>query len=75
MEIDLVLERNGRQLAGVEIKAAATVTAADFRGLRTLKQAAGARFASGVVLYDGEATVAFGERLYAVPIRRLWEKS
>lgn len=72
-EVDIVLERGGRVLAGVEVKAAATVTAADFRGLRKLREAAGKRFAAGVVLYDGEASVGFGEGLYAVPIRALWE--
>ena len=60
-------------LAGVEVKAAATVTAADFRGLRKLKQAAGTRFAGGVVLYDGETTAGFGDGMFAVPLRTLWE--
>lgn len=72
-EVDLVLERAGRALAGVEVKASATVTASDFRGLRKLREAAGDRFAAGVVLYDGEASVGFGEGLFAVPIRALWE--
>lgn len=72
-EVDLVLERGGRELAGVEVKAAATVTASDFRGLRKLREAAGRRFSAGVVLYDGEASVGFGEGLFAVPIRALWE--
>ena len=62
-----------RGLAGVEVKAAATVTAADFRGLRKLKEAAGARFLGGVVLYDGDMSVGFGDSLYAVPVRALWE--
>lgn len=73
VEVDLVLERGGRHVAGIEVKASATVTAADFRGLRKLKDAAGERFSAGVVLYDGEATLPFGESLYAVPIRSLWE--
>jgi hypothetical protein len=73
VEVDLVLERGARDLAGVEVKAAASVTAADFRGLRKLRDALGARFAGGVVLYDGEATVGFGDRLHAVPVRSLWE--
>ena len=47
--------------------------AADFRGLRKLRAAAGDRFAGGVVLYDGAATVPFGDGLHAVPIRALWE--
>jgi hypothetical protein len=73
VEVDIVLERGARELAGVEVKAAATVTAADFRGLRKLREAGGARFAGGVVLYDGEAAVSFGDGLFAVPIRCLWE--
>jgi hypothetical protein len=58
---------------GVEVKAAATVTTRDFRGLRRLKDAAGARFIAGVVLYDGEIAAGFGDGLYAVPLRALWE--
>jgi predicted AAA+ superfamily ATPase len=69
----VVLERGTRELAGVEVKASATVTAADFRGLRKQQESAGSRFKAGVVLYDGEATLPFGERLHAVPLRRLWE--
>lgn len=71
-EVDLVLERRGR-IAGVEVKAAATVTTADFRGLRKLAGATGRSFTAGVVLYDGETGVSFGEGRYAVPIRSLWE--
>ena len=62
-------------LASVEVKAGATVRPADFRGLRKLQKIAGDRFANGVVIYDGETTVSFGDRLYAVPARHLWEQS
>ena len=71
-EVDIVLEREGQTVAGVEVKAAATVTDADFRGLRKLRDASGERFACGVVLYDGESTVRFAENLFAVPIKALW---
>ena len=73
VEVDIVIERGAQALAGVEIKAGATVTASDFRGLRKLRDAAGDRFTGGVVLYDGETTAGFGDRLHAVPIRLLWE--
>ena len=73
VEVDIVLEGSGQRVAGVEVKASATVTAGDFRGLRKLKESAGQRFAAGVVLYDGEVTAPFGDRLFAVPIRSLWE--
>lgn len=73
-EVDVVIERGARALAGVEVKAGATVTASDFRGLRKLREAAGKRFAGGVVLYDGETSASFGDGLHAVPLRALWEK-
>ena len=73
VEVDVVVESEGR-VAGVEVKAASTVTSDDFRGLRKLKEAVQNHlFAAGVVLYDGEAVAGFGDRLYAVPITRLWE--
>ncbi|HET8775499.1 MAG TPA: DUF4143 domain-containing protein [Thermoanaerobaculia bacterium] len=72
-EVDVVIERGARAVAGIEVKASATVTASDFRGLRKLQDASGKRFAAGVVLYDGEASASFGDRMFAVPIRALWE--
>ena len=74
IEVDIVIE-HGSLVAGVEVKAGATVTQSDFRGLRRLKDACGGRFAAGAVLYDGETCVSFGDRLHAVPIRLLWEMS
>ncbi|MCY4624833.1 MAG: ATP-binding protein [Chloroflexi bacterium] len=71
-EVDVVMECAGR-VAGVEVKAGATVTQSDFRGLRRLKEACAERFAAGAVLYDGEAVVGFGESLFAVPMQTLWE--
>lgn len=72
LEADVVLESGGK-IVGIEIKAAATVTAADFKGLQKLKTATGKRFARGVVLYDGDAVASFGDALLAVPISLLWE--
>jgi predicted AAA+ superfamily ATPase len=71
-EVDLVLEDPEGRLVGIEVKASATATAADFRGLRILQQAAGPRFAAGLLLHDGEQVIPFGERLWAMPIERLW---
>lgn len=71
-EVDIVIERGSRRVAGVEVKASATVTASDFRGLRRLAVAAGSRFVGGAIIYDGEMCASFGDRLWAVPISRLW---
>jgi predicted AAA+ superfamily ATPase len=73
VEVDIVLEQGRGGVAGVEVKAAATVNESDLRGLRKLRGAAGGRFAAGVVLYDGAATISFGNALFAVPVRKLWE--
>ena len=72
-EVDIVIERESGGVAGVEVKASSTVRMSDFRGLRKLAKAAGERFAGGVVLYDGEMSTTFGDGMYAVPVRRLWE--
>ena len=73
VEVDIVIERGPTAVAGVEVKASATVRSSDFIGLRKLKRITGDRFAAGVVLYDGETATSFGEGLYAIPIRQLWE--
>ncbi|MYI22670.1 MAG: hypothetical protein F4043_08155 [Gammaproteobacteria bacterium] len=74
-DVDIVIERGATGVAGVEVKASGTVGAGDFSGLRKLRGALRRRFAAGVVLYDGEATVPFGDRLFAVPLRQLMEGS
>lgn len=52
-EVDVILERNDGEIAGIEVKASATATAADFAGLRYLRDKLGARFKAGLVLYAG----------------------
>ncbi len=72
-EVDIVLELRSGEVAGVEVKSAATVTARDFAGLRHLRSKLGSRFKAGVVLYTGERTLPFGDRLAAVPLCGLWQ--
>lgn len=72
-EVDLVVEDAAAgAVVGIEVKAGATVTAGDFKGLRKLADACGKTFQSGMVLYDGEIVVPFGQRLFAVPVSCLW---
>ena len=54
-KVDIVLEGPGGCVTGVEVKASVTVEARDFRGLRKLREAAGKKFAAGMVLYDGSS--------------------
>lgn len=72
MEVDFILEKQGRDVACIEVKASATAKSSDFTGLRKVKEALGKRFKCGVVLYNGDRTVPFGEGLFSVPISALW---
>lgn len=74
-EVDLLLERRDGSLVGIEVKAAGTVGAGDFKGLRALEAMAGERLFRGVVLYTGARVVPFGEKLFAVPLSALWQNS
>lgn len=71
-EVDLVLSTPAGVVAGIEVKAASTVTNKDFDGLRLLDRKLGERFRSGVVLYTGREAVPFGDKLLALPISTLW---
>jgi len=72
VEVDIVIENAAGQLVGVEVKAAATVTEADLRGLKKLAGLAGDSFSRGVILYDGDETLPLGDRICAAPLSTLW---
>ncbi|MER5625287.1 ATP-binding protein [Streptosporangium sp. NPDC002544] len=72
VEVDAVLETADGRVAGVEVKASATVRSDDFRGLRLLERQTGDAFAAGVVLYTGDQSLSFGPRLKALPVSALW---
>lgn len=72
-EVDIVLEADDGRLAGIEVKAAATVGVADLKGLTALREVVGKRFYRGVVLYTGRETLPFGSNLWALPVSALWQ--
>lgn len=71
-EVDIVVEDGSGGLVGIEVKASATVNTADFKGLRKMAVVCGDDFKLGLVLYDRERAVPFGNRLFAAPISSLW---
>jgi hypothetical protein len=73
-EIDLVLESRRGEIACVEVKAAASFGARDWRAMETLRDERGAAFRSGFLLYAGEQTLPLGDRLWAVPLSALWQE-
>jgi uncharacterized protein len=72
-EVDIVVQRETHH-AGIEVKAASSVREGDFHGLKRLRELLGPRFHSGIVLYDAEHVLTFGERLLAVPLSSLWAR-
>ncbi|MFT4217934.1 MAG: ATP-binding protein [Micropruina sp.] len=74
-EVDLVLESRQGKVIAIDVKAASTVRADDFRGINRLADDLGSDLIAGFVLYTGAATVPFGPRNRAVPIAALWEVS
>lgn len=71
-DVDVVLENNRGDIVGVEIKAAATLRASDWKWLKKLADARGESFKAGIVVYAGEQTIPLGGRLWAVPYSGLW---
>jgi uncharacterized protein len=72
-EVDVVLEDGSGQIVGIEVKASATISTHDFKGLRALAETAGSRFHRGVVLYTGTEPLPFGSPFHALPVSALWE--
>lgn len=73
MEVDFVLENRRGELLGIEVKAATTVVAKDFNGLRHLRDTTPQQFKRGILFYTGEQVVRFDEQLIAVPISMTWK--
>lgn len=67
-EVDFVLEY-GEKIIGIELKAASSVHAQDFSGLKDLQEANKGRLDFGIVFYQGNNVVYFAENLVAVPIK------
>ena len=72
-EVDIVLEDARGRVVGVEVKAASSVSASDFRHLKALREALGDRFIRGVVLHTGSESVPFSSDLLALPVSALWQ--
>lgn len=75
VEVDAVIETVDGRVIGVEVKAGATVSAEDLAGLRHLAERLGHRLIAGYVLYTGEQTLSFEDRVRALPIEALWRLS
>jgi hypothetical protein len=71
-EVDFIIENENREIIGVEVKAGATINPQDLRGLRRLSEQARERMIMGVILYDGDKSLPFGNNIHCAPISSLW---
>jgi len=71
-EVDIVLENRRGEIAGIEVKASATVSSNDFSGMRKLAAASGKKLIQRLVLYDHDHVVPFADNLFAAPLSCLW---
>jgi predicted AAA+ superfamily ATPase len=71
-DVDLVLEDRAGDIACVEVKATATLSAKDWRWLAKLRDARGSSFRAGIVVASVAQTTPLGDRLWAVPYSALW---
>lgn len=71
-EIDLVLESASGAVVGIEVKAADAVSRKDARHLMWLRDRLGPAFHRGIVLHTGASTYPVDEKVWAMPIARLW---
>jgi predicted AAA+ superfamily ATPase len=73
LEVDAVIETPDGRVIGVEVKAGSTIRSEDLAGLRNLASRLGERFVAGFVLYTGQQTLPYGDKLRAVPLDALWQ--
>lgn len=74
-EVDIVLENRRGDVVGIEVKSSATASSADFAGMRKLAEACGKKFRQGILLYDHDRVVPFGENMFAAPLSSLWGRA
>ena len=74
VEVDVVITR-GRKTWGIEVKAAASVTSRDWRGLARLSDRCGKDFERGILFYEGRDMLPLPDkRMLAVPLSELWQR-
>ncbi len=71
-EVDFVIEASDGRIAGIQVRAGATVSPADGDGLRYLQELAGDRFARGIVLTTGPQVMVVDPLIEAWPLSSLW---
>ena len=74
-EIDVIAEAADGRLVAVEVKSSPGADRRAGRHLEWLRDRTSEDFACGVVLHTGDRAHRLGDRLYALPVSRLWTTS
>lgn len=74
VEVDLVVERDQGSVVAFEVKAGSRVTGGDLAGLRVIRDSLGDAFVAGAVLHTGNRSYIADDRIFALPIDRLWRR-
>ncbi|MDR1799781.1 MAG: ATP-binding protein [Bifidobacteriaceae bacterium] len=72
LEVDLVIELDGGELIGLEVKTTESVAGRHLKNLRALRDRLGDRLLGGVVLSLSPQAGAHGAGIHALPISALW---
>jgi len=72
-EVDFVIEYPDQKIAGIEVKAADSVSLRDCAGLLELAALAGGNFTHGCLLYRGKHVLKITDTIWALPLSCLWE--
>lgn len=72
-EVDFVIEKNNGDILAIEVKASTTIKANDKKGLLELQSITKDKFKKGIILYNGENLIPLGDKIWAVPVEKLWK--
>jgi predicted AAA+ superfamily ATPase len=71
-EVDLIIESDDGSVVAVEVKTGSRVGAADLAPMAKLRDALGDAFVAGVALYLGNRSYRYDDRLFVMPVDRMW---
>ena len=71
-EVDLVIEKDDGAILAFGIKSALQIPSQEFAPMRKLRDKLGKRFIAGVGLYLGERSYNLEDRIFVMPLDRLW---
>lgn len=72
LEVDLVIELDDGGILAFEVKSSSRVLGAEFVPLLRLRDAVGSNFRGGFVLFLGQRSFTYDDRVHVVPLDRLW---